>query len=53
MEYSHALTEQLGGQIAAGLAITGFAKAPHHSDATASCLSGYFATRMVKAGAGH
>ncbi|CAL9386587.1 hypothetical protein SUDANB145_01181 [Streptomyces sp. enrichment culture] len=52
VEYSHTLTEQIGGQIAAGFAITGFAEAPHHSDATAGWLSGYFATKAVKAGVG-
>ncbi|MGY4280377.1 class I SAM-dependent methyltransferase [Streptomyces sp. M18.1] len=53
VEYSHTLTDQIGGQIAAGFAITGFAEAPHHSDATAGWLSGYFATKAVKAGSGH
>jgi len=28
--------------------VTGFAEAPHHSDATAAYMSGYFATRAVK-----
>ncbi|MCZ9351667.1 hypothetical protein NGM36_18075 [Streptomyces mutabilis] len=36
-------------QIAVGFAITGFAEAPHHSDATAGWLSGYFATKAVQA----
>jgi SAM-dependent methyltransferase len=48
LEYSHSLAEQLGGQLAAGFVITGFAEAPHHSDATARYLPGYFATRAVK-----
>jgi SAM-dependent methyltransferase len=48
IEYSHTLTEQIGGQIEAGFAITGFAEAPHHSDATAGWMSGYFATKAVK-----
>jgi len=48
LEYSHTLTEQIGGQTAAGFAITGFSESPHHSDATAEWLSGYFATRAVK-----
>lgn len=49
LEYSHTLTEQLGGQLAAGFVITGFAEAPHHSDATAGWMSGYFATKARKA----
>ncbi|MEV7083035.1 class I SAM-dependent methyltransferase [Streptomyces sp. NPDC093516] len=56
VEYSHSLSEQLGGQIAAGFAITGFTEAPHHSEATAGWLPGYFATKAVKAvnaGTGH
>lgn len=48
VEYSHTLTDQIGGQLAAGFVITGFAEAPHHSDATAGWLPGYFATRAVK-----
>ena len=52
VEFSHTLTDQLGGQIAAGFAITGFAEAPHQSAATAGWLSGYFATRAVRSGPG-
>ncbi len=48
VEYSHTLTEQIGGQLAAGFVLTGFAEAPHHSDATAGWLPGYFATRALK-----
>jgi SAM-dependent methyltransferase len=48
LEYSHTLTEQIGGQLAAGFLITGFAEAPHHADVTARFLPGYFATRAVK-----
>jgi SAM-dependent methyltransferase len=48
LEYGHSLTEQIGGQLAAGFVLTGFAEAPHHSDATAAYMSGYFATRAVK-----
>ncbi len=48
LEYSHSLTEQVGGQLAAGFTITGFVEAPHHADATARYLPGYFATRAVK-----
>ena len=50
LEYSHTLADQLGGQLAAGFVITGFVEAPHHSNATAGWLPGYFATRAVKAG---
>jgi hypothetical protein len=42
------MAEQLGGQLAAGFVITGFEEAPHHSDATAGWLPGYFATRALK-----
>lgn len=48
VEYSHTLTGQIGGQLAAGFVVTGFAEAPHHSDASAAYMSGYFATRAVK-----
>jgi len=50
VEYSHTLTEQIGGQLAAGFLLAGFAQAPHHLDATARYLPGYFATRAVKPG---
>jgi SAM-dependent methyltransferase len=53
LEYSHTLTDEIGGQIAAGFAITGFAEAPHQSDATAGWLPGYFATRAAKIRLGH
>lgn len=48
LEYSHTMTEQIGGQLAAGFVITGFREAPHHEDATAEYLPGYYATRAVK-----
>jgi SAM-dependent methyltransferase len=48
LEYSHTMTEQLGGQLAAGFVLTGFDEAPHHSDATAGWLPGYYATRALK-----
>jgi SAM-dependent methyltransferase len=48
IEYSHSLTDQIGGQMAAGFVLTHFAEAPHQSDATREYLSGYFATRAVK-----
>ncbi|MEO3817367.1 methyltransferase domain-containing protein [Plantactinospora sp. B24E8] len=48
LEFSHTMGEQLGGQLAAGFTIVGFSEAPHHSDATAGWLPGYYATRAVK-----
>jgi SAM-dependent methyltransferase len=48
IEYSHTLTEQIGGQLAAGFRMTHFVEAPHHGDATATYMPGYFATRAVK-----
>ncbi len=48
ISYSHTMTEQIGGQLAAGFLLTGFSEAPHHLDATAAYLPGYFATRAVK-----
>jgi SAM-dependent methyltransferase len=48
IEYSHTLTGQIGGQLAAGFTLTHLVEAPHHADATARYLPGYFATRAVK-----
>ncbi len=48
IEYSHTLTEQIGGQLAAGFLLTHLAEAPHHADATARYMPGYIATRAVK-----
>jgi SAM-dependent methyltransferase len=48
IEFSHSLTEQIGGQAAAGFVLTHLTEAPHHEDATADFLPGYFATRAVK-----
>lgn len=48
IEYSHSLTSQLGGQLAAGFTLTHFAEAPHHADATAQYMPSYFATRATK-----
>ena len=50
IEYSHTLTEQIGGQLAAGFLLTHFAEAPHHADATARYMPGYIATRAIKQG---
>jgi SAM-dependent methyltransferase len=48
IEYSHTLTEQIGGQLAAGLILTHLVEAPNHADATAPYLPGYIATRALK-----
>jgi SAM-dependent methyltransferase len=48
LEYSHSMTEQLGGQMAAGFVLTDFVEAPHHAAITAAYMPGYFATRAVK-----
>jgi SAM-dependent methyltransferase len=48
IEYSHTLTEQIGGQLAAGFTLTDFVEAPCHVGATARYMSGYFATRAIK-----
>jgi hypothetical protein len=42
------MTEQLGGQLAAGFVLTAFAEAPHHVSITAKFMPGYFATRALK-----
>jgi SAM-dependent methyltransferase len=46
--HSHSLTDQIGGQLAAGFVITGFREAPHHLPPTAEYLPGYYATRAIK-----
>jgi SAM-dependent methyltransferase len=51
IEYSHTLTEQIGGQLAAGFVLTHLVEAPHHADPTSRYLPGYIATRAVKPGA--
>jgi len=48
IEYSHSLTEQIGGQLAAGFILTHLVEAPHHEDATARYMPGYIATRARK-----
>ena len=49
IEFSHSLTGQIGGQLAAGFTLTHLGEAPHHADATARYMPGYFATRAIKA----
>ena len=53
LEYSHSMADQLGGQLAAGFVITGFAEARHQAGPTSQYLPGYFATRAVKPGPTH
>ena len=48
VEYSHSLTEQIGGQLAAGFFLTHLSEAPHHADITAQHFPAYIATRAVK-----
>lgn len=48
IEYSHSLTEQIGGQLAAGFILTHLSEAPHHADITAQHFPAYIATRAVK-----
>jgi SAM-dependent methyltransferase len=48
IEYSHTLTEQIGGQLAAGFHLTHLAEAPHHADPTGIYMPGYFATRAIR-----
>jgi SAM-dependent methyltransferase len=48
IEYSHSLTDQIGGQLAAGFRLTHLVEAPHHADATARYLPGYIATRAIR-----
>jgi len=48
VEYSHTLTGQIGGQLAAGFVITAFRERPHHAGPTAKYMPGYFATKAVK-----
>ena len=48
IEYSHSLTAQIGGQLAAGFTLTHLVEGPHQSDATARYMPGYIATRAVK-----
>ena len=48
IEYSHTLTEQIGGQLRAGFLLTHLAEAPHHADLTARYMPGSIATRAIK-----
>ena len=46
--YSHSMSEQIGGQLAAGFTLTHLHEGPHHADVTAKYLPAYFATRALK-----
>jgi SAM-dependent methyltransferase len=48
IEFSHSLSDQIGGQLVTGFRLTHFAEAPHHGDATAPYMFGYIATRAVR-----
>jgi SAM-dependent methyltransferase len=48
IEYSHSLTDQIGGQLAADFILTHLAEAPHHAGVTARYMPGYIATRAIK-----
>ena len=48
LEWSHTMAGQIGGQLAAGFVLTGFAEMPHQDGPTARYLPGYFATLAVK-----
>lgn len=48
IEYSHSLTEQIGGQLTAGFVLTHLSEAPHQADVTAEYFPAYIATRAVK-----
>jgi SAM-dependent methyltransferase len=50
IEFSHSLTEQIGGQATAGFILTRLVEAPHHWGPTARYLPGYIATRAAKPG---
>jgi SAM-dependent methyltransferase len=50
VEFSHSLTEQIGGQLAVGFTLTHLVEAPHHADPTGRYMPGYLATRAVKPG---
>jgi SAM-dependent methyltransferase len=48
IEYSHSLTAQIGGQLAAGFTLTHLSEALHQADITAQYFPAYIATRAVK-----
>ena len=48
IEYSHSLTDQIGGQLSAGFMLTDLTEARHDADITAQYLPAYIATRAIK-----
>lgn len=48
IEYSHSLTEQIGGQLSAGFMLTDLTEARHDADITAQYFPAYIATRAIK-----
>ncbi|GAA1788358.1 class I SAM-dependent methyltransferase [Luedemannella flava] len=48
VEWSHTLSDQIGGQLEAGFLLSAFQEAPHHAGPTGRYLPGYFATRAIK-----
>lgn len=50
VEYSHTLTEQIGGQLQAGFVLSRFRETPHHASVSARYMPGYFATGARKPG---
>ena len=48
IEFGHALSDQIGGQLEAGFALVGFDELPHHDQITAKYMPGYYATRAIK-----
>jgi len=46
--YSHSLTAQIGGQLAAGFTLTHLTEGPHHADVTAHYLPAYISTRAIR-----
>ena len=50
LQFSHTMSAQIGGQLAAGFAIIGWDEAPHHAGPTANYMPGYYATRAIKQG---
>lgn len=48
LEFSHTLSDQIGGQTDAGFVITGFYEDHHSGHALASYMPTYIATRAVK-----
>jgi SAM-dependent methyltransferase len=48
IEFSHSLTDQIGGQLATGFRLTHLVEAPHQADATGRYLPGYIATRAIR-----